>query len=204
MSGRFRVFVAIKLAPTLVESLLKQRRLWQRAIPLRTVRWVQPHQFHLTLHFLGNLEADSIPALTNALRGQLTGCAGVTLSLAGFGGFPSLSQPRVLWVGLEGDLDELGGIQERVRTASAGFGDADERREFRPHLTVGRVETRSPSTIRAIGAAVEAMAPRVGGSWHAREVCLIRSVQTPNGSRYTDLAAFPLGIHLETPPPADS
>lgn len=203
MSGPVRAFVAIKVAPTLVEALVCHRRLWQRAIPWRAVRWIEPHQFHLTLHFLGHLEAGSIPTLTNRLQAQLAGCSAVTLRLAGAGGFPSLSLPRVLWIGLEGDLDKLGVIQRRIRSASAGFGDSDEERQFRPHLTVGRVTARAPSAIRAIGVAVDGLPPGVLGSWEAREVCLIRSELTSTGSRYTDLVTFALGTDVEAPSSRD-
>ena len=53
--------------------------------------------------------------------------------------FPNPRRPRVLWVGLEGDLNALAGLQAAVEQAVTGLGYAAEERPFSPHITLGRV-----------------------------------------------------------------
>lgn len=106
------LFTALFPPEDVVAELHAALRPVRRAHP--RLRWVDPRRWHVTVAFFGDAE----PA------DQLAGLAGVAapvLRLRGSGHFR-----QVLWIGVEGPLDELG-------RAAAGV-PAD----WRPHLTVAR------------------------------------------------------------------
>ena len=130
-----RLFVALNFPPPVREAL------WAATTPLRDlglpVKWVRGDAVHLTLKFLGDVaderELEVAAALTSAAAGART----LSLALGGFGVFPDLRRPRVVWVGIapEPGLEIL---QHRVEQEFAPLGFPTEARPFRPHITLGR------------------------------------------------------------------
>lgn len=132
-----RLFIAINLPPDL------RQRLWEAAEPLRTagypVRWVAPDGVHLTLKFLGEVKPDREPQVVAAIGLAVQGAKRFTLSVGGFGAFPSLSRPRVVWAGCE-PVPALELLQHRVEQELERLGFPLEGRAFHPHLTLGRAQ----------------------------------------------------------------
>jgi RNA 2',3'-cyclic 3'-phosphodiesterase len=186
-----RAFVALEV-PTLwrdeLSRLLKQLKLRPGAA---SVRWVPTGQIHLTLRFLGNVAAEAVNPLRLALAAACEGVKPFELGLGGLGGFPDLTAPRVVWIGLDGATAPLAALQQRVEAAARDAGDHQEDRAFHPHLTLGRVQRGGPraSGLGDVAAHVRLTRP---APWLVRDVCLIRSELGPNGARYTVLARVPL------------
>lgn len=177
-----RLFIALGIPPEAREELARLQG-WLRGLP---VRWVDPAGVHLTLQFLGEAAETSAPALLEALAGLPA--APFALGLEGLGAFPDLRRPRVLWVGLGGDLAALARLQAAVLAATAPLGFAPEARPFRPHLTLGRVrQDAGPEERRAVGRAVGHAAPPAPLSWEAGAPTLYQSTLTPAGAVYTAL-----------------
>jgi 2'-5' RNA ligase len=59
-----------------------------------------------------------------------------TINAKGLGVFPSARQPRVLWVGIEGNA--VVKLAVTVEAALEPIGFLAEPRPFQPHLTIGR------------------------------------------------------------------
>jgi RNA 2',3'-cyclic 3'-phosphodiesterase len=133
-----RTFIAVPL------SLECKFLLSQTQEHLRTfdadVRWVSIDSIHLTLKFLGEVDPALLPELAARLRAASAGMRRFQVSVSGLGGFPDLRSPRVLWCGVGGDLERLGELQHNVEDACGPLGFPPEGREFRPHLTLGRVQ----------------------------------------------------------------
>ncbi len=104
------------------------------------VRWTSVLSIHLTLKFLGEVDADIIPRISAELRSATASVAPFGLALRGLGGFPNLRSPRIIWCGVEGNTDHLLTLQKNVEQVCASFGFEPEAREFHPHLTLGRVQ----------------------------------------------------------------
>ena len=191
-----RVFIALDLPPAAKHALATTVEQLQAVIP-SGIRWVNPAGIHLTLKFLGDIDAALVPPLLAAVR-QSAGSfdeSSFPLRLAGLGVFPNNREPRVLWAGVDGDLAALGRLQQSVDEAIAapGLGFAKERLPFRPHLTLGRVRDGVSTTARQrIGAAITEAPPVSACSWPAEEIHLIRSTLTPQGAIYTSLVSAPL------------
>lgn len=183
-----RVFIAIPLTRECRETL-EQIQAPMRALRA-DVRWTSIASIHLTLKFLGEIEPRVLPPLTSAIRS--IDCEPFGLCLRGLGGFPTLTNPRVIWYGVEGDTDRLASLQAAVETACENVGFERDRRAFHPHLTLGRVNGKRNlqqllDYIR-IGAALE-------NSFVADSVNIYKSDLTPRGAIYTVLESIALAAH---------
>lgn len=157
------------------------------------VRWVRPTQLHLTLVFLGQVRVTVIPALTEALRCVGRESSAMQLRAGGWGSFPRDRAPRVVWIGVEGELEALGRLQERVAVAVARFAGHRERNPFSPHLTVGRIQTRRMRVTELASMTALAEGFRAEADWPVSGIELVQSVSGPAGASYHTLAVIPLG-----------
>jgi RNA 2',3'-cyclic 3'-phosphodiesterase len=106
------------------------------------VGWTRPEGIHLTLKFLGNISPELIEQIKPVIAEIASRTSPMHLQPVGCGAFPTIKQPRVIWVGLDGDSEPLIQLQKVVETAMIPFGFQPEDRPFRPHLTLGRVKGR--------------------------------------------------------------
>jgi len=185
-ADNIRAFVALPLEPVLAAEIRKvQQRLNS---PGGAVRWINPEQLHLTLQFLGNVDTDRLDDLTAALRRACARTAPFRLTLEGAGCFPNTKSPRVVWIGIQGDLESLRKVQGQIAQETKHFGDHDDLRAFQPHLTIGRVKA-SGSEGRKAGQAIELVTVPKLGDWTVHLVLLLRSELASDGARYTTLAS---------------
>ena len=192
MSDRIRVFLAVSLDAQ-VKSALAGIVSEVRGTGAAGVALVRPDAIHLTLKFLGDISKAQVDAVERVVTLAVSGIPELSLTLGRTGVFPSSGSPRVLWVGLEGDLDGLAGLQRSVEHATEALGFARERRRFSPHLTIGRVRNsaRPEHTRRAIEGLLAAKVP-AAVRLDVRSVDLVRSILLPSGAIYKRLAQFPL------------
>ena len=192
MTDRIRAFLAVSLdAP--VKSALADIVCQVRGTGAAGVALVRPDSIHLTLKFLGDISKAQVDTVERAVTVVVSGIPELSLSLGRPGVFPSSRSPRVLWVGLDGDLDGLADLQQSVEQATAALGFARERRRFSPHLTIGRVRdgARPEQTRSAIEGLLAAKVP-AAVRLDVRSVDLVRSILLPSGAIYERLAQFPL------------
>ncbi len=149
-------------------------------------RWAGRGGQHLTLAFFGEVPDARLDALTSALDAALTGHPTVHLRLAGAGTFPERGMPRVLWVGVDGDVEQLARMARSATLAARSAGVPVERRPYHPHLTVGRWRAAGPVD-RTVTAALAGYA---GPHFAVDDVVLIRSQLGPRPS-YETLASWP-------------
>ncbi len=192
-----RAFVALELPPAArawCAAAIEQAR---RALgpSAGMVRWVDPTGLHLTLKFLGAVPAVQVGELSDRLAAAVASQPAFSLAIGALGLFPSQRAPRVIWLGLMGDLAELHACQERVERAMERLGYPREKRAFTPHLTLGRVrETAPPDHLAAIGQLPSSLPPTVSPPFRVTSISLIQSVLGPGGATYYQLAEQPFEV----------
>jgi len=187
----WRVFAAIPLPSPVHHRIAEaiaflQRRGWR-------AKWVDPYNSHITVKFYGNVPVAQLPALQDALAASSQASQPFTLQVAGAGIFPSLRQPRVIWLGLIGDLAPLTVLHERVEAASVALGYQAEHRPFQPHITLARLRPDDTIPPRGIEAALHELGALPPVVLPVTTLTLYRSVLRPSGPVYTELYQFPLG-----------
>jgi 2'-5' RNA ligase len=184
---RVRSFVAVLLPDGL------RARVEAAAAALRRrasgVSWVRVENLHLTLRFLGAIDEATRDRAQAALA-EAAGASGpFSVTLGGFGAFPSPRAARVFWVGLLAGSAPLAALHARVEQALAARGVPPEGRPFHAHVTLGRA--RDPRGLRGLDDALGA-APAPIGETRVEAVHLMRSDLHPAGVRYSVLARLPL------------
>jgi 2'-5' RNA ligase len=152
------------------------------------IRWVRPHGIHLTMKFFGDVEESRIPEINEAAK-VLQGRGAIDLEVKGLGTFPGGKRPRVVWVGIEGDIDRFVSIRDILDGALSEIGFPAEERPFRGHLTLGRVKGRVPVQLSA---RLDESRNIALGEMRVEGVHLIQSDLKPSGAVYTPLAFYPL------------
>ena len=184
-----RAFLAIELPEALRVGLAQVQGELKRS--RADVRWVPVGNIHLTLKFFGNVPDDEIEALAAAAREAAADTASLQLQATRAGAFPSSNAPRVVWLGLGGDVVPLTQLFYRLEKAFAALGYPPEGRVFNPHLTLGRV--KSPANRERLAKLLAKLPPVDWPPFEVKELILFQSVLSPQGSKYTPLEVIKLG-----------
>jgi 2'-5' RNA ligase len=155
------------------------------------VRWTAPETLHLTVQFLGAVAEERIPELDGAVRAAAASARPLQLELQGAGGFPSARRPRVVWLGIGGDLAPLVALARELGRLLTPLGFPPEPRPFSPHLTIGRA--RDARGAAGLGGALAEAAQGGGVAWRVAELVLFESHLEPTGARHEPLLRAPLG-----------
>ncbi len=188
-----RTFIALPVPEAVKIRLVGLQQEWRPVAPGGGIRWVRPEQMHLTLSFLGEVDAGRQGDLIQAVRSACQGFCSFPLEAYGTGFFPDSRRPRVLWVGLRGETDQLGRLEQSVAKTVASFAEKEENRAFSPHLTLARIKSLSAAETRRLAAEVADRSACGLGGWRADRVEIICSELRPEGSRYTCLGSIGLG-----------
>lgn len=155
------------------------------------VRWTAVETLHLTVQFLGAVPEERIPEIDGAVRAAAAASRPLQLELRGAGGFPNARRPRVVWLGLAGEVAPLAALAEDLGRRLTPLGFQPEARPFSPHLTVGRA--RDGRGAGGLGGALAEAAQGEGIGWRAAELVLFESHLEPGGARHEALLRAPLG-----------
>ncbi|HTY47936.1 MAG TPA: RNA 2',3'-cyclic phosphodiesterase [Methanomassiliicoccales archaeon] len=176
----FRGFIAVEVRPT-----DRLRDFHARLSTVRGIKVVDVEQVHITLKFLGPTDESLVPKIVEAMRSAIDGVKPFEMKLAGSGVFPSRSNARVVWAGLEG-ADPLGVMAARLEDLLADVGFQKENRPFRPHLTMARV--KDPRASLSAAEAAEDFAKVDFGRETVQSILLKKSVLSPSGPTYSTVA----------------
>lgn len=193
---RLRLFVAITIPERVRNEMIAvQREL--KPLALGDVRWTSAEQLHLTLKFLGGVPASSVETVKQSLAESCAGVQPFHLRARGIGLFPNERQPRVVWVGFEGDKNGLMALQMRVEQRLAPFAEKPGAEKFLAHATLGRFQKYRRHKTENLLPRARALASHVFGEWRVEEAALFRSELSPDGARHTKVAVFPFGAKLK-------
>ena len=155
-------------------------------------RLVAPAAIHLTLRFLGDTAGERIAAATAALERCAAMSAPLNLSL-GPGGTFGGRRARVLWIGLEGQLERLERLARLLNEQLAVEGWDPPDRPLRPHITLGRARRSATREQAEAGRRVAAQVEASDRTFAVSSIRLIHSTLTPGGAQYSTLATAELG-----------
>ncbi|BAK54421.1 2'-5' RNA ligase [Sulfurisphaera tokodaii str. 7] len=148
------------------------------------VKLVEPYNIHITLVFIGEIQENKLDLVKEAVA--RIDFQSFKIKLKGAGAFPNLSRPRVVWIGIEGGLQQLRTIRGNLlkELLARGIRPEDEK-EFTPHLTIGRV--KGPSNMMNLVNVINEYQNIEFGEIIVNKIILFKSTLTPKGPIYDPL-----------------
>jgi 2'-5' RNA ligase len=180
---RIRTFVGLNLSVAATRRVAEEVERHKATVGDLRVAWVPAANYHVTLFFCGSIEEELIAAMSERLRARLVSLQAFDVKAGGFGAFPTLERPKVLWVAVDGGPALLE-LQKAVEEVMVSLGLPKEDRNFHPHLTVGRVKS---------GTSAKWESTAELGMSHPLDIVVYESRTTSKGSEYTARARIPLG-----------
>ncbi|MEN6386290.1 MAG: RNA 2',3'-cyclic phosphodiesterase [Phycisphaerales bacterium] len=175
-----RCFIAADISDELRERIEKiQSELKRRLKNPIGIKWVKPELIHLTLKFLGEVDEDRLQEFYDALEIVFSNVNSFELEFTKVGSFGR--PPRVLWLGIENQVQQLQKLAGDLEDAFEQLGFEKEQREFSPHLTLARIERADrmlPQIIENFG---KIDSPKIT----IDSVCFYKSQLTSDGPIYT-------------------
>jgi 2'-5' RNA ligase len=189
---RFRLFLALPVPAEIKGSLSAAQDELRRMLRPLAASWTRAENMHLTLRFLGDVHCDRVEALTASVMAATTGFGSMHLVAERLGVFPDLRFPRVVWAWVHDDANRLAELQRRVAAATNGFTCERAEEKFTGHITLARIKQIKRPQAEVIASCLQRAVNRRFGDWSADHLELVRTELSPEGSRYTCLANFPL------------
>jgi len=139
MIERWRCFVAVPLPDGLRSDLADVVSAWRREPLSHDLRWTDAAGWHLTLAFLGWIDAGLSDEILRSLVAPVREARPVELAGGGLGAFPSPRRARVLWYGMTDAAGAARSLAARISDALAPIAPrVEEGSPFRPHVTLAR------------------------------------------------------------------
>ena len=176
------MFCAVELPANIRKQIEKHIDRLRQAVPAAQASWTRVGNIHLTLKFFGNVDTHRVTGISEALSCAVQDSSRFQISIAGAGAFPGLSQPRVLWIGVDDSSSQLTQLHRRIDEDCAKEGFEEEARAYRPHLTIARL--RNPKGAKALAGAHQSFGFEPM-QMPVNELLLFRSELSSKGSKYT-------------------
>lgn len=184
-----RSFLAFEL-PEDIKGIVSRVSGEMKKSPL-DVRWVNVDNIHLTVIFIGNISEDRLADMDRGIKDVCHYYGPFDISLSGAGVFSSRRNPRVLWIGLAGDIERMSLFRNSLQESLEPFGIKVEKRRFNPHLTLGRFRKGAKSGVHLDKILLEYRNLNSPGQ-PISELVLFKSDLKPSGAVYTKLNEWPL------------
>ncbi len=184
-----RSFLAFELPREIREQIgAVSRELGKLTLP---VRWAKVERIHLTVIFLGSVDEEKIDEIKEKVSPVVKRFSTFKTRLNGVGAFPNWRRPRVIWIGLNGEIERLSNLRDELQQELEGLGFRPEKRPFRPHLTIGRFKgvVDRDEELKWI---LDRYHDFTSGLGDLNELVLFKSDLKPDGPVYTRMASWPL------------
>ncbi|MCX7702588.1 MAG: RNA 2',3'-cyclic phosphodiesterase [Planctomycetota bacterium] len=179
-----RMFIAVELEDDLRKQLSEVQK--TLATSQANVKWVEPHNIHLTIKFLGDVDPALIVGICKVIESATEKQVPFVVPVIGVGTFPPTGLPRIIWVGASDEELRLSKIYNTLNSGLVPLGIPFEKRKFNPHITLGRI--RTPKGADALKKMVSQYSQKPFGSIAVDSLTLFSSELTEKGPLYTPLA----------------
>ncbi len=179
-----RLFIALDLPENIVREISEIRKSIYND---ENIRWEPEEKLHITLKFLGDVNTNLIPAISQVIESVCADNGEIELKYKSFGYFFRKGVPKILWLGFDYQ-ENLINLNNKLNESLESLGFEKEKRNFKPHLTLLRIKGRED--FKKLDDFLEYKLP--GKSFYCSSVTLFKSELKPSGSVYTSIKNFKL------------
>lgn len=187
-----RTFLAIDLPKDIKKKLSELSKI---EIPDKIrLKWVEEENFHLTLHFFGDVQEKFLEKIIKSCKEGLEENPPFTLELTEISSFPEKGKPRVIWMGVKDSSQALKNLYSGLKRVLKKLKIEEKKESFHPHITLLRI--KGVESEEDLGKFYEELkrkgAQLKGLKFPVREVILFKSELSSKGPTYTPLSKIPL------------
>jgi RNA 2',3'-cyclic 3'-phosphodiesterase len=168
-----RLFIALEMPESCRETLVALDP------HIRGLRWLPLDQLHMTISFIGQVDARAEERLREAL-GEVR-VAPFFLPIRGVGTFGG-SRPSVVWAGVGKGHPHLFALHKHIQDAVLRAGLEPDLKPFHPHITLGRANSISRAMLLPF---LRRHAETEFGLWKVTGFVMFSSVLSPEGPKHT-------------------
>jgi RNA 2',3'-cyclic 3'-phosphodiesterase len=182
-----RIFIALKVeaGPALLGLISSLKSGLQND----SIKWTNIDNIHITLAFLGDTQKSLINDISIMLAEECRGYGKFSLTLKGCGLFRNLSDPRILWTGIE-PSDRLIQLNESIMNGLKMLNIKMEDRPYNPHLTLGRIKHLNDKDLLKL--LIDRFQNIELQTVPVYDIIFYESILLQSGPIYKPLAKFPL------------
>ncbi len=180
-----RLFFAVELPDEIRAAAAEHAARLRREFPDARASWPRAESLHLTLKFLGEVEAIRVDALHHVATTAAAALTPFALAIERAGTFPERGAARVLWLGVRDDAGQLSRLQFRLDKEGVYVGFPRESKPFKPHLTLARLRVPQRGDDLDALSEVHRRTPFGPLTFQVSDFVLMRSELGPGGPRYT-------------------
>ncbi|WP_051620883.1 RNA 2',3'-cyclic phosphodiesterase [Paenibacillus sp. UNC451MF] len=184
-----RLFIAIPIMTEQRSILQIKMEELQSLHPFK--KWVHPEDLHITLCFLGDTDPDTAEKVKDTLLELTASIQTFRLDLGELGTFGKPNAPKILWVGVHGEMEPLRHLQALIEQAMEPLGFKAENRTYRPHITIAKKYVGEADFSEALLLTAEQSAQRPA-RWTVQQIVLYRT-HMDSQPMYEIIGSFPLG-----------
>ncbi|MDI6850560.1 MAG: RNA 2',3'-cyclic phosphodiesterase [bacterium] len=177
-----RVFTAFDLPESIKGEIYKIIN--EKSALLSNVKWVEKENLHITCKFLGEITEKQLQELLSRLEKKFKKGEKIRILITNFGCFPNFRHPRVMWLGVQGEVDKLkkvwGSLEEVAKTLKIG----EREKEYIPHVTIGRLKSST--------ALDKDWLKYTSKEFEITHLTVFQSTLTPSGPVYKSIVRIPL------------
>ncbi len=180
-----RVFIAISLPKHIIQFLKQlQQELKKRD---SKASWPSSQNLHLTLKFIGDLHPDKIGILKKCMQHAVLHTRfPIKMSVSGIGVFPNMKRARVIWAGIQGEIDLLEQLASSLsKKLSTRIDIKIEKKKFVPHLTIARI--KKPIPLKKLQHMIQAVGNVQSKEFIAPDIKLFKSELKSTGAVHTEI-----------------
>lgn len=185
-----RIFIAVEIPGPVKEKISHIQQELKGEV--EKIKWVNPELLHFTLKFLGEISEEGLKKVKEITLQIARESKSFTLNIKGMGVFPSYSSPRVIWIGVDEGKEAIGKLAKKLDEELSKEGFIKEKREWIPHLTIGRVKfLREKEKLKEL---IHSREEIEIGEVKVENLSVIQSYLTPKCSIYKTLGEFPFAV----------
>lgn len=184
-----RLFIAVELPKPIQNQIYETGKYLRESVI--GVRWIAPQNLHLTLKFLGEVPEQKLTSIDDILREtfQVHSYQAFSINFSQLGAFPSLSHPRVIWLGISDGQDVLRKLASMLEDPFEKIGFKRETRDYSPHLTLGKVnDEKKVKNLKEIAVSYKTSFAGISVGM----VSSMQSILSPEGAIYKRVANYKL------------
>ncbi len=182
MRMKKRIFVAVEISEKARAKAAEYISNLKSEFSDVKVGWDKPEKLHLTLKFLGDTDEVQLEKLKEICAVISSEITNFKLQITKTGVFPSPRNARILWLGVEGDVEKMQKINSILEAECEKIGFKKEKRDYKPHLTIGRIREPQKAKKLALTHLENDFEPV---ELEVSELVIIESKLQPSGSIYS-------------------